>query len=307
MSLGTSTAAGTWRFGDITLARIVESESPLLAPAEIFMDCERAHLEHNARWLVPRFYAAAAGLLVMAIQSFLVRRNGMVILVDTCSGNGKERTRPFFDRKRWSWLEELRKAGVEANDVDVVMCSHLHVDHVGWNTRLENGRWVPTFANARYLVSRKEWDHWRHESDMTALSRTGDYVRDSVLPIFEAGQAELIDEDHAMGSGIWLEPTPGHTPGHFAIHLLGGGQECILSGDLMHHPLQLRYPHWSTRFCTDPRLARASRESFLAKYASSGKLVLPAHFPAPTGIYIERDRDHYSFRYCDQSTPVDMG
>jgi glyoxylase-like metal-dependent hydrolase (beta-lactamase superfamily II) len=154
---------------------------------------------------------------------------------------------------------------------------------------------VPTFANARYLIAREEWAYWRDQSRRAGLQRTGDYVADSVLPIFDAGQADLIETDYGIASTLWLEPTPGHTPGHFAVHVAGGAEELILSGDLMHHPLQLRYPQWSTRFCADPALARATRAAFLAKYAGTRKIVAPAHFPNPNGVFIEREGDHYGF------------
>ena len=137
-----------------------------------------------------------------------------------------------------------------------MLCTHLHVDHVGWNTRLENGRWVPTFPNARYLVSQREWDYWR-TAGPAALVRTGDFITDSVLPIFDSGQAELIGDEHALKSDIAIEAAPGHTPGLSMLRVGGGGSEAIVCSDLMHHPLQLRYPEWSTRFCVDPGSGRA--------------------------------------------------
>src|SRR6266550_2694703 len=181
-----------WKFGASTMQRIVESETPMLSPFEIFTDCTQAHLDANRGWLQPRF-----------------------------------------------------------QDIDIVLCSHLHVDHVGWNTRLDNGRWVPTFPNARYLISRREWDHWQ-AAGMAALARTGDYITDSVLPVFAAGQADLVGDEHAVASEISVELAPGHTPGQMMVRLGSGRYQAILSADLMHHPLQVRYPDWSTRFCTDP-------------------------------------------------------
>jgi glyoxylase-like metal-dependent hydrolase (beta-lactamase superfamily II) len=212
-----------WTFGDLSLQRVVESEGPLLSPFEIFPDCTQAHLDANRDWLVPRFQDAAkdgaTGLLTIAIQSFLVRRNGLTILVDSCSGNDKEaRARPQFRRAQWPWLERLRQAGVAPADIDIVLCSHLHVDHVGWNTRLDNGRWVPTFPKARYLISRREWEHWQ-AAGAKALERTGDYITDSVLPVFAAGQAELVADEHAVAAGVSVEPAPGHTPGQMMVRL----------------------------------------------------------------------------------------
>jgi glyoxylase-like metal-dependent hydrolase (beta-lactamase superfamily II) len=290
-----------WLLGDVSVTRIIEAEDPLLSPYEIFPDCTREHIAENASWLIPKWYDPVSELLAISIQSFVVRTDGMTILIDTCTGEGKNRARPRFHQRTWPWLERLTAAGVKPESVDIVMCTHLHVDHVGWNTRLENGKWVPTFPNARYLIARKEWEYWQHESRSEGLTRTGNYIADSVMPVFAAGQADLIGHDYRIANTIWLESTLGHTPGHFAVHIGGGGKELILSGDMMHHALQLRYPHWSTRFCADPNQARETRAAFLAKYAGTGMMVVPSHFPTPSGITIEREGDHYGFTFCEET------
>jgi len=288
-----------WTFGQASLCRIVEIETLPLSPFELFPDCTAGHLAANRDWLRPRFQDPASDALTLTIQSFLIRQSGLTILVDSCSGNDKARARPAFDRRNWPWLAQLRAAGVAPEDVDVVLCSHLHVDHVGWNTRLENGRWVPTFPNARYLISQREWDYWQ-AAGAPALARAGDYITDSVLPIFAAGQAELIGDDHALASNIAIEPAYGHTPGQVMVRLAGGEREAILSADLMHHPLQVRYPDWSTRFCVDPVQARQTRRNFLTRHAGSGRIIFPAHFRSPTGGTIERDGAAFRFVYCDE-------
>lgn len=292
------TTAPVWQFGDTSLTRIIESEVPLLSPFELLPDCTQAHIDQNLDWLAPHFYDRDTQLLAITIQSFLIRSGGKTILVDSCSGNHKHRARPFFNQREWPWLDALKAAGVTPQDIDIVMCSHLHVDHVGWNTQLENGKWVPTFPNARYLVSRKEWDYWRSEIGIASLARTGDFITDSVLPIVEIGQAELIDDRVGFSQEIAIEPLHGHTPGHFGVHLCGGGHEAILSGDMMHTPLQMRYPHWSTRFCVDQAAARETRQRFLADHCDSDRLIFPAHFPSPTGGYIRRAGDHYRFEFA---------
>ena len=287
-------AQSHWTFGESTLRRIVEQEAPILSPLELFGDCTQAYLDQNRAWLVPRFQDAISGNLIISIQSFLIRQDGLTILVDTCGGNDKDRKRPHFHRRNWPWLETLRSAGVAPEDIDVVLCTHLHVDHVGWNTRLENGRWVPTFPNARYLIAQREWDYWR-AAGPAAFAWTGDYITDSVLPIFKSGQAELIGDEHTLASDIALETAPGHTPGLTLVRLSGGRHEAIMCSDLMHHPLQVRYPTWSTRFCVDPDQARLTRIEFFKKHADSGRLVFPTHFPTPTGGTIARDDAEYDF------------
>jgi glyoxylase-like metal-dependent hydrolase (beta-lactamase superfamily II) len=152
-----------WTFGGTSLQRIVEIEDSMMPPFEIYGDCTQAHLDQNRHWLVPRFQNPDNDRLIITIQSFLVRQQGLTILVDTCGGNDKERVRPHFHKQNRPWLETLRKAGVQPEDIDIVLCTHLHVDHVGWNTRLENGRWVPTFPKARYLIAQREWDYWRND------------------------------------------------------------------------------------------------------------------------------------------------
>ena len=169
-----------------------------------------------------------------------------------------------------------------------MLCSHLHVDHVGWNTRLDNGRWVPTFPNARYLIARREWDHWQ-AAGAGALERTGDYITDSVLPVFAAGQAELVGDAHAVAAGISVEPAPGHTPGQMMVRLGSGREQAILCADLMHHPLQVRYPEWSTRFCTDPAQARATRIALLQRACRHRAADLPRALP-------DADRRHHRAR-----------
>jgi glyoxylase-like metal-dependent hydrolase (beta-lactamase superfamily II) len=296
-------AQSHWTFGALTLRRIVEQEAPLLSPFELFGDCTHEQLDENRSWLVPRFQDATSRNLMISIQSFVIRQDGLTILVDTCGGNDKDRKRPHFHRRNWPWLETLAAAGVTPEDINVVLCTHLHVDHVGWNTRLENGRWVPTFPNARYLIAQREWDYWRGAGP-AAFAFTGDYITDSVLPIFKTGQADLIGDQHMLASDIALEAAPGHTPGLTMVRLTGGRQEAILCSDLMHHPLQVRYPAWSTRFCTHPDQARRTRIGFFETHADTGRLVFPTHFPAPTGGIIVRDGSDYRFVFDGEGCVV---
>lgn len=294
-----------WTLGSSSLTRIVESEGPLLSPFELFSECTAQLLDENRHWLMPRFQDESTGLLQISIQSFLIRCNGLTILVDACSGNHKTRARPFFNDREWPWLERLRDAGVSPEDIDVVLCSHLHVDHVGWNTRMENGRWVPTFPRARYLISEREWNHWR-EAGPPALARTGDYMADSVLPVFATGQAELIPDEYTIGADLQIELAPGHTPGLCMLSLGAPDGGAVLCSDLMHHPLQLRFPDWSTNFCVDKEQARNTRHSFLRRYANTQTMIFPAHFPTPCGGYILGEQARYGFMFDGerQAAPV---
>ena len=248
-----------FEIGDLTLDRIVESEFPALVPTEVYPDCSPDHMERDMSWLAPRFYDRVSGKLVLAFQGFLVRSQGKNILIDTCVGDCKKRQRPAFDNQHWNWLDRLRGAGREPEDIDIVVCTHFHVDHVGWNTRLVNGNWVPTFPNARYLFAKKEWDYWRSGSGRQNIIRTGDYMTDSVVPVVEAGLVDFVSTDHHIDSNVSLLPAPGHTPGMVCVALQSDGRQAIIASDLLHTVLQVAYPDWSTRFCADPVLSRQTR------------------------------------------------
>lgn len=286
--------------GDFSLTRVVESDDPHLLTREVFPDWKDEAVRPHLDWMVPRHFLPDLERLVIVIQSFLIRTPHHTILVDACGGDDKERARPHFHYRRTGWLDRLAAAGAAPEDIDFVLCTHMHVDHVGWNTRLEDGRWVPTFPNARYIFSGTEFDHWRKLAAETGLPRTGNYVADSVLPIVEANRADLVETDHAIEDGVWLDPLPGHSPGSLGVHLRSGGAEAILCGDMMHHAIQCRFPDWSTNFCTDQAMARRTRRTFLERHADTDMLVFPAHFPGPTGGRIESRADGFAFRFVDE-------
>jgi glyoxylase-like metal-dependent hydrolase (beta-lactamase superfamily II) len=270
-----------WTFGDITVDRVVEQEQPLLAPAVLYPTSTPEAWDAHRSWLEPTLLDPATQRLVMSIHSFVVRTRHHTIVVDTCGGNDKPRPqKPRYHMNRYPYLERLAAVGVSPDSVDVVVFTHLHVDHVGWNTRLVDGRWAPTFPRARYLIPRVEWDFWREE--YTQPEFTDDpYYEDSILPVIEAGQAVFVDADHAIEDGVRLEPLPGHTPGHVAVRLAGGGREAVMSGDLMHHPIQCAEPQWNSCFCVDTEQARATRRTFLERHADTDMLVMTAHFRTP--------------------------
>lgn len=285
--------------GGVRIHRIVESQAPLLFPSEIFPDCTAQDIERDAPRLLPSLYDAASGKLVIAMQSYLVESEGRRILVDTCVGDCKARRRPEFDRKQWHWLDRLAEAGFSPEDIDFVVTTHLHVDHVGWHTRQMDGRWVPTFPRARYLFSRIEWDFWHSQAAGAHLDRTGDYLVDSLGPVSEHGLADLVDPDHMITSEVTLRSWPGHSPGHLAVHVRSEARGAVLAGDLLHHVMQCWHPQWSTRFCVDPQAARITRHRFLETYADTGVLILPAHFPTPAAGTLVREGGAYDFRFVD--------
>lgn len=290
-------AMSPWNLGEVRIDRVVESERPVLAPAMLFPTSTSAALDLHRAWLVPRLLDPATGNLVLAFHSFVVRTPRRTIVVDTCGGNDKPRPqKPRYHEQRWPYLESLAAAGVKPEDVDAVVCTHLHIDHVGWNTRLVDGRWVPTFPRAEYLFARLEWEFWREEY-RTARFTDDPYYEDSILPVFAAGQARLVDGDHRIDEGVWLEATPGHTPGHVCVHVTGGGREAVMSGDLMHHPVQCAEPDWSSGFCVDPAHSRRTRRAFLERYADTDTLVMPAHFPAPSAGRIVRAGAAWRFAF----------
>jgi glyoxylase-like metal-dependent hydrolase (beta-lactamase superfamily II) len=236
---------------------------------------------HRA-WLPPDS-VLPDGTMVLSMHSFVVRTPQHTVIVDTCVGNDRERHYPEWCRLQIDFLGRLRAAGVTPEQVDYVFCTHFHSDHVGWNTHLVDGRWAPTFPNARYLFHRPEFEHWTRLPD-AALPPA---MRDSILPIAEAGLYDLVEGDFALDDCLRLEPTPGHTPGHCSVHLASRGAEAVITGDMIHHPVQVAHPEWRTRTaCADPAQAVATRTAFLQRYADTGTRVLGTHFTPPTACRI---------------------
>ena len=205
------------------------------------------------------------------------------------NGNDKTLDIPGWSKRQGPFLRDLAAAGFPANSIDTVLCTHLHVDHVGWNTRLENGRWVPTFANARYLWNRAEYDFW------SKPEQSDEVVQESVRPVYEAGKVDLVTPDHAVTDEVRLEPTHGHTPGHVSVHVASRGAEAVITGDLMHHPAQCSHPEWHASVDWDGAQAERTRRDFLARYADRPVLVIGTHFATPTAGRIVRDGQAYRF------------
>jgi glyoxylase-like metal-dependent hydrolase (beta-lactamase superfamily II) len=266
--------------GDIIIHRIVEQGAGTRPAYEFIAGLTRDVLEANRHWLEPGALLPGTDELAFCFQSYLVRTPHHLILVDSCIGNDKPRPR----RLAWHYKRDdffmaaLAEAGAAVEDIDFVLCTHLHADHVGWNTRLVDGRFVPTFPNARYVMSETELAHWTQEHARQPI----ECIADSVLPIVNAGRAELVKSDHAIGDHVRLLPTPGHTIDHFAVRLGRERDLAVMTGDLIHSPLQARYPELCAQVDHDHLQAARTRRDFLARYATPDTLCCTAHFPAPS-------------------------
>jgi len=282
--------------GRLRISAIVERSGPT-RPTWLLPDAVPEALERHRQWLAPHFLDGK-GRLLQSIHAFVVEGPDLRMIVDTCVGNDKDRGgRAPFHMMRTTFLEDLAAAGFPPDSIDLVLCTHLHVDHVGWNTRLENGRWVPTFPRARHLFARREWEHWSSEEDDDTKRIMGDSVR----PILDAGLATLVAMDHRVSSEIRLESTPGHTPGHVSVRLSSDDTDAVITGDLMHHPVQMAEPEWATPFDTDAEQARTTRREFCARYADTPVTVVGTHFNHPTAGRIVRHGGAWRFRVAVES------
>ena len=284
----TISRASRWHVGGVRITKVVELESS--SPAR-FLFGEALSAERIGRyaWLRPD-HVDPNGRLIGSIHCFVIESQGRRIAVDTCLGNDKPRRVEAWNLRRGRFLEDLTAAGFAPETIDTVVCTHLHVDHVGWNTRLDAGRWVPTFPNARYLIGRLEWAHWCGSDQDDGVIETRQILDDSVRPIFEAGLATLVETDHVLTPEVRLEPTPGHTPGHVSVRIVSHGAEAVITGDLIHHPVQCCAPEINCLYDVDPEQARSTRQAFLAENARRGALVLGTHFATPTaGWLAQRD------------------
>ncbi len=279
----------TWKIGDVTITRVVEMEMPVPHDERHpFLIEARPEALKATPWLYPHF-VTEEGHLRLSIHALLVQAPGLRLVVDTCIGN--DRPRSITGRRPLStaFLQQMEQAGWPRESVDAVICTHLHVDHVGWNTMLVDGRWIPTFPNARYLIGRREYEHWSAEGDADQL----EILSDSVTPIFAAGLAELVEMDHRISPEIHLKPTPGHTPGHVSVVIESKGETAIISGDAIHHPCQMAHPHWSPPFDSDAVASVSTRRALLEDVADQPILFIGTHFATPTAGRVIRDGDAY--------------
>ena len=277
--------------GDIQINRIVEMASPFDTVSNFFANAEPTEVEACRSQFEPWALCPTTGKIILVVQSYLVRTAHHTILIDTCVGCDK--TIPFYadwnNRKDRSWLHKLSGCGVSVTDIDFVFCTHLHCDHVGWNTQRVDGRWVPTFPNAKYIISRTDFE--------IALQNNTIGYQENILPIVETNQIELVETDYRLNDNIWLESTPGHTLGHVAVGLSSKGQEAVMCGDLAHSPIQCLHPEWHAESDDDPMLAVETRKNFFYENCDRDRLVLSAHFPEPSVGKIIHGANAYQFRF----------
>jgi glyoxylase-like metal-dependent hydrolase (beta-lactamase superfamily II) len=287
--------------GRMTVRKLFEMESgppfAMILPGVTPQDLARLATWHHDDTLGP---TAERSAFTMSMHSYVIELDGLTVLVDACNGDHKPRSIPDVDRVETPFLANLAALGLTTDDIDLVLCTHLHFDHVGWNTRLDNGRWVPTFANARYLFSRRDFEHFGAQALEDDNLRA---FRDSVLPVYEAGKVELVEADIAVhreiGAGIWLEPAFGHSPGNVSVLAQAGGERALFWGDVIHHPVQLIRPELTMSFDGDPPAARDTRLRTLARAADERLLCFPAHFRDPSAGHVLRDGDAYRYRFLD--------
>jgi glyoxylase-like metal-dependent hydrolase (beta-lactamase superfamily II) len=279
-----------WQIGDVKVTSIMETADRI--PWAPLFPAETADHYKKYDWLVPRF-VTPEGQIILAVQAFVLEIHGLRVVIDTCVGNGRGREVPQCEDLQTAFLEDFKAAGLDPESIDTVLCTHLHFDHVGWNTRLENGRWVPTFPKARYLFGRKEWAYW-HD----ALKEKGHvdvrHILDSVQPILDAGLADFVETDHRLMDEIWLEPSHGHTPGHVSVRVSSRGQEAIVTGDVFHNPIQLAEPEICSVGCVDKEMSRETRREFIKRYGETSVRLFAVHFNEPVGRVV---REAQSWRF----------
>lgn len=282
-----------WRIGEVEVARIVEVNAWEDDITMLLPDATPAFVQ-QFKWLQPHF-ATADGKMILSFQAFVLRSRGKTFMIDTCIGNDRQREFDVFTNMQTSFLADLNTAGFPAGQIDGVLCTHLHFDHVGWNTRKEGDRWVPTFPQARYYFGREEYAHWQHLRETGGYHHV-DHLLDSVDPIVQAGLADFIDPDFQLTDEVSLIPTPGHTPGHVSVLIRSAGQQAIITGDMMHHPIQLAVPATHGRFDMDAERGAQTRVDFVNRYTDTPTLIIGSHFSDPSAGHIVSDGDSWQLK-----------
>ena len=293
----------TLTIGDVTITSIIERDGPWRTPQDMFPDYDPIVGRQHLAELDPAVFDPTSGKIVITYQTFVVRTPKHTILIDTCTGEDKGYAAPMNFPKQ-PWLDNFRAAGLRFESIDYVFCTHLHIDHTGWNTMLRNGRWVPTFPNAKYIFHKEEYAYWEaatrrgaHQPGAILVGGAQNVWTFNCLPIVEAGQALLVDDTFELDDTFSLTPTPGHSPGHCCVNIRSRGQQAVVTGDMMHHALQCREPDWSSVFDTDRKQAAQSRRRFLGQVADTSTLILPIHFPNPTVGLVAADGERFRYTF----------
>jgi len=282
-----------WKIGEVEIIQIVEMEDNDSFSTIIPESKPKRILEIG--WMRPHF-ADEKGNLKALVQSFLIRSNGKNILIDTCNGNEKSRpSMPAWGNLKTDFLRKFRDVGVMPENIDIVACTHLHFDHVGWNTKIEGGKWVPTFPNAKYLFSKKEYDYWI-KKPQKELADDLNGIDDSVTPVVEAGLAEFVSDDYRIDGNVRFIPTPGHTPHHISVVIESNGEKAIISGDVLHHPCQIAHQEWTTLSDAHPNQTIETRKKFLGEIKNSNTLLIGSHFADPVAGLVIKKGDNLIFR-----------
>ncbi len=282
-----------WQIGDVEVIRIVEVWEHT-DPFEVLLPGITPERAKSHEWLIPHF-ATADGAMKLNFQAFALKSGNERIMIDTCIGNDRKREYDIFTNMQTTFMEDLASCGYTPDNITKVLCTHLHFDHVGWNTHKVGGKWVPTFPKARYLFGKKEYDHWVH------LKNTGGYhdfehLHDSIDPVIEAGLVDFIGPDMQITDEVSLFPSPGHTPGHVSVAIKSKGQEAIITGDMMHHPIQLAEADVEGNFDMDKAQGVKTRKDFYKRVEDKNVLIIGSHFCEPTSGYIVKDKKNWKLK-----------
>lgn len=287
-----------WKIGEVEIIQIIEIEDDKLFST--FIPEAKPEKIKELTWLSP-YFADNNGILKGVVQSFLVKSKGKSILIDTCNGNDKDRPNvPTWGNLHTDFLRKFNDVDINPESIDFVVCTHLHFDHVGWNTKFENGKWVPTFPNAQYLLSKGEYEYWIQKPDKEMIDDFNG-IDDSITPIVKSGLAQFIDDDYRIDENIRFLPTPGHTPHHISVVIESQGSKAIISGDALHHPCQIAHQEWTTTADTYPDQTVATRKKFLADIAGTDTLLIGTHFSNPVAGKVVRENEGLVFKVKSQT------
>lgn len=289
----------TFMVGDAAVTRIPEIVTSDFAPRDLIPEWDVAATASELAAMVPAHLDAAHGRTVISVHSWLVRHGGRTILIDAGVGNGKRREATLFNRLDAPFLDRLAAAGVAPGDVDHVLITHLHIDHVGWLTRREDERWVPTFPNARIALSRRELAKYAalHAAEGSDTPKARLFA-DSVLPVLDRIDPVAPGGGEVIGSFAYLS-TPGHSLDHMSIALTSRGEEALFAGDVMHHPVQVAHPGWSSVFSEEPMQGEASRRQMLAHAADRNALVFTSHFAGSSAGQVLREDESFTWQEAE--------